>query len=51
MNTQELSDVMLGDLPAKRERWFELFKDDAWKPTYNFKTWDATREDPFIKFK
>jgi acyl-CoA oxidase len=51
MNTQELSDVMLGDLPAKRERWAELFKDDVFKPTYNFKTWNDTREDPFYKFQ
>jgi acyl-CoA oxidase len=51
MNVQELSDIMLGDLPAKREKWYELLKDDVFKPTYNFATWDATREDPFEKFK
>ena len=48
MNKQEISDLLLGDDPAKREKWFELFKDPVWVPRYNM-NWEETRNEPFKK--
>lgn len=35
MNKQELSNLILGDAPAKRDQWFELFRDPIWKVREN----------------
>jgi len=51
MDTHELSDIMLGDNPAKRTKWFELLKDPVFVPTYNFKTWEDTRDAPMRKLQ
>jgi hypothetical protein len=31
----ELERLFFHDEPAKREKWFNLFKDPVWKPRYN----------------
>jgi acyl-CoA oxidase len=35
MNKQEFSDIIFGDDPKKRARWFELLKDPAFVPRWN----------------
>ena len=35
MDKQEISDMLLGDDPAKRAKWFKLFEDPVWVPRYN----------------
>ena len=50
MNKQELRDLILGDDPAKVQKWFELFKDPVWVPKYNT-NWNDTRDEPFKKLK
>jgi acyl-CoA oxidase len=51
MDTCELSDIILGDDPSKRTKWFNLLKDPVFVPTYNFKTWEETRDAPMQKLK
>ena len=48
MDKQELSNLILGDDPAKVGKWFELFKDPVWVPRYNM-NWTETRDEPFKK--
>ena len=50
MDKQELSNLMLGDDPSKREKWFKLFEDPVWKPRYNM-DWETTRDEPFKKLR
>lgn len=50
MDKQELSDMVLGDDPAKVPKWFELFKDPVWIPKYNM-TWEETRDEPMKKLR
>ena len=47
---QEFADVLFGDKPEKRARWFEAFKDPVWIPRYNISLNDQ-REDAFKKLK
>lgn len=35
MNKQEFENLLLGDKPEKREKWFELLKDPVFVPRYN----------------
>jgi len=49
MDTQELSDIMFGDHPDKRTKWYELLKDPVFVPAYNFPNWEAVRDDPMKK--
>jgi hypothetical protein len=48
MDKQEISDLLLGDDPAKRDKWFNLFKDKVWVPKYDM-DWEETRNEPFLK--
>ena len=48
MDKQQLSDMLLGDDPKKRDKWFELFKNQVWIPKYNM-DWETTRDEPFKK--
>lgn len=48
MDSREISDLLLGDDPAKRGKWFDLFKDPVWIPKYNM-DWDQTRDIPFTR--
>ena len=50
MDRQEVSDLLLGDDPAKRQKWFDLFKDKVWVPRYNM-DWEQTRHEPYLKLK
>lgn len=50
MDKQELSDMVLGDDPAKVSKWFNLFKDPVWIPKYNM-TWEETRDEPMKKLR
>jgi hypothetical protein len=50
MDKKELSDLILGDDPAKVQKWFDLFKDPVWIPKYNM-TWAETRNEPMKKLK
>lgn len=49
MDTQELADALFGDDPSKREKWYSLLKDPVFKPIYNYKSWDETRDHPLRK--
>jgi len=35
MNKQEFADIIFGDRPEKRAKWFELFKDPVFVPRWN----------------
>jgi acyl-CoA oxidase len=48
MNKTELSDLLFGDDPSKREKWFEMFKDPVFVPRYNM-DWETTRNEPYKK--
>ena len=50
MNKKELSDIILGDDPAKVGKWFELFKDRVWIPRYNM-DWEQTRAEPMARLQ
>jgi hypothetical protein len=50
MDSREISDLLLGDKPEKRDKWFELFKDPVWIPKYNM-NWEETRDEPYKKLK
>jgi len=42
--------MVLGDDPAKVQKWFDLFKDPVWIPKYNM-SWTETRDEPYKKLK
>ena len=44
MNKQEFADIIFGDLPAKREKWFEIFRDPVWVSKYNIPLEDQRNE-------
>lgn len=46
----EFSNIILGDNPIVREKWFEVFKDPLWVPRYNL-TLNEQREEAFKKLK
>ena len=46
MNKQEFADIIFGDKPEKRAKWFELFKDPIFIPKWNVSL-DQTREDAY----
>ena len=46
MDKNEISALFLGDSLAKRDQWFELFKDKIFVPKYTM-DWDETRDLPF----
>jgi len=46
MNKKELSELILGDDPAKVQKWHNLFKDPAFIPKYNM-DWEETRDRPY----
>lgn len=48
MNKVEFSNIIFGDNPLKREKWFEIFKDPVWAPRYNISLAEQ-REDAFKK--
>ena len=50
MNKQELSNLFLGDDPAKVNKWFTLFKDPVWIPKYNM-DWEETRALPMARLQ
>ena len=50
MDKQELSELILGDDPAKVPKWFELFKDPVWVPRYNM-SWTQTRDEPLKRLR
>lgn len=50
MNKQEFADILLGDQPTKRDKWYELLKDPVFKPRYNISLNDM-REDAYKKLK
>ncbi|CDW91262.1 acyl-oxidase [Stylonychia lemnae] len=50
MNKQEFADIIFGDKPEKRAKWFELFKDPVFVPKWNV-TLEQTREDAYQMLK
>lgn len=50
MDKREFSDIIFGDNPVKREKWFELFKDPVWIPRYNISL-PQQRDEAFKKLK
>jgi hypothetical protein len=51
MDIKELGDQLLGVDPKKRDQWFKLLEDPVFKPVYNYKSWDETREHPLKKMQ
>jgi hypothetical protein len=50
MDKKELSALIMGDDPAKVEKWFKLFEDPVWIPKYNV-SWTQCRDEPMEKLK
>jgi acyl-CoA oxidase len=50
MNKEELSNLIFGDRPEKRDKWFELFKDPVWVPHYNIPL-SQHREEAMARLK
>ena len=46
MNKQEFSDILFGDDPQKRDKWFQIFKDPVWIPRWNVSL-DETRDHAY----
>jgi ribosomal protein S3AE len=50
MNKQEFADIIFGDDPAKRKKWFDLLAEPVFLPKYNMSLNDI-REDAYKKLK
>lgn len=50
MDKEDFSNIILGDHPSKRDKWFELLKDPVWVPKYNVSL-NETREDAYKQLK
>lgn len=50
MNKEELSNLIFGDKPEKRQKWFELLKDPVWVPRYNISL-SQQREEAMAKLR
>lgn len=50
MNKQEFSDLIFGDKPEKRQKWFDLLKNPVWVPKYNISLNDV-RNDAFKRLQ
>jgi acyl-CoA oxidase len=50
MNNQEFADIIFGDNPEKRKKWYELLAEPTFIPRYNVSLNDL-REDAYKKLK